>query len=115
MTERQSFREEAISASDYVFADVGSQISVREIRAAASPRTFIQKLDAAKYTKIVERLVTDTVFDFLVDKGVDTSAYQASASAVINNGVMIAGNNTGAVATHNARAEAHVSPATTAG
>jgi len=54
---------------------------------------------------IVERLVTDTVFDFLVDKGVDTSAYQDSANAIINNGVMISGNNTGAVATGHSRAE----------
>ena len=104
-TERRSFREEAASARDYIYADIGARISVREIRAASSPRTYLQRLDAAKYTKIIERLVTDTVFDFLVDKGVDTSAYQDSANAVINNGVMISGNNTGAVAAGHGRAE----------
>jgi len=105
VSERRRFREEAASASDYIFADIGARISIREFRAAPGPRTFLQRLDAVKYTKIVERLVTDTVFDFLVDKGVDTSAYQDSANAIINNGVMISGNNTGAVATGHSRAE----------
>jgi hypothetical protein len=103
--ERRTFREEALSARDYVYADMGAQVSVREIRAATAPRTFLQRLDAAKYTKIIERLVTDTVFDFLVEKGVDVSAYRDSASAVINNGVMISGNNAGAVAMGHGQAE----------
>lgn len=115
ITERHSFQEEADAAKDNVFADVGARISVREIGSASSPRTFLQRLDAAKYTKIIERLVTDTVFDFLVDKGVDTSAYQESASAVINhnNNYNIAGN-VHALATGNhgrAEAHSHASPA----
>ena len=92
IAERRSFQEEAVAAKDYVFADIGARISVREIGSASSPRTFLQRLDAAKYTKIIERLVTDTVFDFLVDNGVDTSAYQESASAVNDNNYNIAGN-----------------------
>jgi hypothetical protein len=107
MAERRSFREEATAVSDYLFADLGAHISVREIGSYSSPRTFIQRLDTEKYTKIIERLITDTVFDFLVDKGVDTSAYQANASAIINNGVMIAGNNTGTAAAGNSRVETH--------
>jgi hypothetical protein len=103
--ERRSFREEALSARDYVYADLGARVSIRELGAATAPRTFLQRLDAAKYTKIIERLITDTVLDFLVEKGVDVSAYQDSASAVINNGVIISGNNTGAVAMGRGRAE----------
>ena len=37
------------------------------------------------------RLLTDTVLDFLVSKGVDTSAYRNYAQTVINSGVMISG------------------------
>jgi len=115
--ERRSFQEEAIAAKDYVFADIGARISVREIGSASSPRTFLQRLDAAKYTKIIERLVTDTVFDFLVEKGVDTSAYQESASAVINNNYNIAGNVHALATGSHGRAEAHshASPAAPAG
>jgi hypothetical protein len=108
ITERRSFQEETTAARDYLFADVGARISVREIGSAASPRTYIQSLDATKYTKIIERLVTDTVFDFLDDKGVDTSAYKASASAIINNsGQLVMGDNTGTMASGHASVEAH--------
>jgi len=100
MVERRSFEEEAGSPRDYVYADVGARLSVREIRAALSPRTYIQQLDAAKYTKMIERLVNDTVLDFLEDKGVDTGAYRESAQAIINNsgGVMMSGGSIGGVA-----------------
>ena len=46
----------------------------------------------AKYTKLAERMITDTVLDFLADKGVDISAYAQSASAVINNSGVIGQN-----------------------
>jgi hypothetical protein len=51
--------------------------------------THIQDLDAVKYTKIIERLLTDTVLDFLVSKNVDVSAYRASVGVAINNGTVI--------------------------
>lgn len=108
IAERRSFQDEADAARDYLFADVGAQISVRDIGSAAAPRTFIQALDATKYTKIIERLITDTVFDFLDGKGVDTSAYKASASAIINNtGQLVMGDNSGTMASGNASVEAH--------
>jgi hypothetical protein len=108
IAERRSFRDEADAARDYLFADVGARISVRDIGSAAAPRTFIQTLDATKYTKIIERLITDTVFDFLNSKGVDTSAYKASASAIINNtGQLVMGDNSGTMASGSASVEVH--------
>jgi hypothetical protein len=89
--DQRSFAQEAASVDDVLFGDIGARISVRELGAARAPHTYIQRLDAAKYTKLVERLITDTVLDFLEDKGVDTTAYRASASSVINNGLMISG------------------------
>jgi hypothetical protein len=91
MRERKSFRREIASADDYVLADLGARLSVRELGAEPSPHTYLQKLDAEKYVKIIERLVTDTVLDFLVSKGVDASAYRNDAQMVINSGVMISG------------------------
>ncbi len=99
IAERRSFEAEADSARDYDYADIGARHSVRETRSALSPSTYIQQLDAAKYTKMIERLVNDTVLDFLEDKGVDTGAYRESAQAIINNsGVMMSGGSIGAVA-----------------
>ena len=89
--ERRSFRQEIGSADDYVYGDLGSRISVRELGAAPAPHTYIQRLDAKKYTKIIETLVNDTVLDFLVAKGADATAYRNYAQTVINSGVMISG------------------------
>ncbi len=98
VSERWSYHSEVRSASDYVFADMGARISVREFGGSAAARNYIQVLDTVKYTRIVQRLILDTVLDFLTEKGVDTSAYQESASAIISNSYTIHGN-VGAMAT----------------
>ena len=89
MREQQSFAEEASSSEEYLFGDVGTRESVRELGASSSPHTYIQVLDSIKYTKIIERMLTDTVFDFLRAKGVDTSAYVSSVAGVVNNSTLI--------------------------
>lgn len=105
--ERWSYHSEIKSASDYVFADIGARISVREFGGSATARNYIQVLDTVKYTRIVQRLVLDTILDFLTEKGVDTSAYQESASAIITNSYTIQGN-VGSMATgSHGRAESH--------
>ena len=73
------------TTNNYVYADIGARISVREFGGSAAARTYIQVLDTIKYNKVIQRLVLDTVLDFLSEKGVDTSAYQESASAIITN------------------------------
>jgi hypothetical protein len=90
-SEGRSYKEEATAAEEYVYGDIGAQINVRQLGAAKNLQIYIQELDAEKYTKLAERLVTDTVLDFLTAKGVDTSNYVNSASTVINSGVMISG------------------------
>ena len=108
ISERHGYHSEIKSAGDYIFADMGARISVREFGGSAASRTFIQVLDTFKYTRIVQRLVLDTVLDFLTEKGVDTSAYQESASAIITNSYTIHGN-VGAMATgSHGRAEGRV-------
>jgi hypothetical protein len=119
MREGRSFEDEVASVGDYLLGDVGARLSVRELGAANAPHTYIQRLDAAKYTKIVERLIIDTVLDFLVAKGADATAYRNSAYTVINSGVVISGGNvTGPVAAgvHAvAQAVAQAQPAATVG
>jgi hypothetical protein len=91
--ERKLADEEVTSITDYLQDNAGARISVRELGASSAMHTYIQELDETKYTKIIERLLTDTVLDFLVSKGVDTSAYRASVSVAINNGTVFAGEN----------------------
>ena len=107
ITERWSYHSEAKSAGEYLYADIGARISIREFGGSAAARNHIQVLDTVKYVKIIQRLVLDTVLDFLKDKGIDTSAYQESASAIITNSYTINGN-VGAMATGtHGRAEGH--------
>jgi hypothetical protein len=71
----------------------GASVSVREEAAADRFATYIQKLDAVKYTKLVERLITDTVMDYLKSKRVNISEFVRSASMVINNNGTISNSN----------------------
>jgi hypothetical protein len=108
IADRRSYHTEIKSANDYVYTDIGARISVREFGGSAAARTYIQVLDTIKYNKVIQRLVLDTVLDFLSEKGVDTSAYQESASAIITNSFTIHGN-VGAMATgSHGQAKGHV-------
>ena len=90
--EHRAFNEELDHSKDYVYADIGANISVRQFGSRLTPRTYIQELDVSKYTQIVERLVLETVLDYLVAKGVDVTAYRAAAQAIYNSGIIVGGN-----------------------
>lgn len=75
------------SSHGSAYKNFGARISVREYGAADDFDTYLEILDIEKYIKITERLLLDTVLDFLAKKGVDTSAFAASAGAVINGNV----------------------------
>jgi hypothetical protein len=96
--ESRMYQKEADAPKEYLYGDIGARVSVRELGAESRLASYIQKLDAAKYTKFAERLVTDTVLDFLRAKGVDTSAYARSAGMVINGNAMIGNTISGNVA-----------------
>ncbi|HEY3902550.1 MAG TPA: hypothetical protein VGM14_01420 [Streptosporangiaceae bacterium] len=88
----RGYRAETNAPKQVAIGDLGALISVRELGAAPRLGTYIQELDVTKYTKLAERMITDTVLDFLADKGVDISAYAQSAGAVINNSGVIGKN-----------------------
>jgi hypothetical protein len=95
---REARFEAGFSPSDgSVVGDFGARVSVRELGAEPTLVTHLQKLDVEKYTRVIERLLMDTVLDFLAEQGVDTSAFASSASAIINGDVY----NTGPVSGHN--------------
>lgn len=59
----------------------GARLSVRELASQREPDTLTRRLDAEKYTKIIERRVTDAVLDYLEEQHVDISGYRAQMSA----------------------------------
>lgn len=64
--------------------DYGARISIRELAAERDFRTFMQTLDADKYMSLIERRINEAVLDHLQQCGVDTTAYRAQASVVLN-------------------------------
>ena len=72
--------------------DYGAKISARELAAEPDFDTFMQALDADKYTRLIERRINETVLDYLVNEcGVDVSAYREQLLAIVNSGVIITG------------------------
>ncbi|MFL6127204.1 hypothetical protein [Actinophytocola sp.] len=71
--------------------DRGARNSIRDLAASDAPHHFFQKVDQDKYTKIVERRVTEFVVEFLRGHGVDVSEYETRQAAVLNFGIMNTG------------------------
>lgn len=61
----------------------GARLSVRELGASDRLDTHIQRLDAAKYIKLIEQRLTEAVLDFLEERDVETRGYRLQAANVI--------------------------------
>jgi hypothetical protein len=90
-------REEAkaLKLDKSAVADLGARVSVRELGTSISLDNYLRDLDVEKYYTIIERLILESVQDFLAAKGVDTSAFGANASTIINGDVIRADNISG--------------------
>ncbi|MCG5217227.1 hypothetical protein [Streptosporangium sp. KLBMP 9127] len=80
---------EALVARDparYLVYPYGARLSVRELGASPDLQTYIQILDTAKYTKLIEQRLTEAVLDYLEERDVDTGAYRLQAASVISVG-----------------------------
>lgn len=72
--------------------DFGARISVRELCAADDFDTYVQEMDADKYTRLIEWRVNEALLDYLGDEcGLDVSAYRAQAGVIMNEGVIMTG------------------------
>ncbi len=72
--------------------DYGARLSIRQHAADGRFHTFMQELDADKYTKLVERRLNEAVLDYLDNEcHIDTSQYRQQANMIMNSGVIITG------------------------
>ena len=72
--------------------DFGARVSVRELCAAEDFDTYVQEMDADKYTRLIEWRVNEALLDYLGDEcGLDVSAYRAQAGVIMNEGVIMTG------------------------
>lgn len=80
--ERESMSTNGSSAGLF-----GTLLSIRERGAEPELGSYLRELDVEKYNKIFQRLLLETVQDYLTEKGVDISAFEGSANSVINGDV----------------------------
>jgi hypothetical protein len=62
------------AASEPVY-DFGARFDVRKLAADPTFATYLQLLDAEKYTRLIERRATRAIHDYLLAQGVDTSDF----------------------------------------
>ncbi|MFI5891873.1 hypothetical protein ACIA5D_17355 [Actinoplanes sp. NPDC051513] len=60
---------------------------------------YLQRLDAEKYTRLIDRRATEAIQEFLVEKGVDDSEFVNAVSVHQYNNTQISGNAYGPIAT----------------
>jgi hypothetical protein len=92
--------------------NVGARLGARELAAAERPTTYLQELDAKKYTKIVERVVITAILDHLEARNIDTSEYRGQFTMIQVSGTMITGGTvTGPVASGTGATATTITPA----
>jgi hypothetical protein len=94
LSERRQ-EKKALSSDGSVAGDLGAQVSVRQLGTVDDYGSYIRERDVEKYNRIIERLLLETVQDFLAAKGVDISAFAGSANSVINGDVISIGSISG--------------------
>lgn len=74
-------------AAEFRTHDYGATFSIRDLASAPeSENSFLQTLDGIKYIKLVDRIVGQTITEFLIENGVDPREFrQAVAQITVNN------------------------------
>ncbi|MFI6072463.1 hypothetical protein ACIA5C_12825 [Actinoplanes sp. NPDC051343] len=79
--------------------DFGSRIDVRELASRPSYANYLQGLDAEKYTRLIDKRVTEAIDEYLVSQGVDSADFVAKANFYqYNNSAVVAGDVNGSIA-----------------
>lgn len=78
--------------------DFGARAEIRQIASSPRPVTYLQRLDAEKYSKLMERRINEAVIGFLSAMGIDISEYETRMNVFNNHGVFIRGDNHGPAA-----------------
>ncbi|MDP9791997.1 TM2 domain-containing membrane protein YozV [Catenuloplanes nepalensis] len=94
----RALRRTEAEVTEEDLGDFGARFDLRQATSAARPVTYLQRLDAEKYTKLIERRISEAVIGYLRDAGIDTSEYERRMNVYNNSSVFISGDNYGAAA-----------------
>lgn len=75
------------AAAEFRTHDYGATFSIRDLASAPeSENSYLQKLDGVKYVKLVDRIVKETITEYLVENDVDSREFRQAASQItVNN------------------------------
>jgi hypothetical protein len=74
----------AQASEEYRAYDYGAKLSVRELAAEPVVVKFLQTLDGWKYIKLLDKVVGETIIDFLVEHGIDAAEFRSAVIHVRN-------------------------------
>jgi hypothetical protein len=87
-SERRRIRREIQRNPRFNF---GAVTSIRELGMENYFRVYFQELDKERHLKTIEQCTIDAIVEFLADHNIDTSDIRERRSAILNNGVIVAG------------------------
>lgn len=90
-------RADREAATEPVY-DFGSRLDVRELASRRTYANYLQRLDAEKYTRLIDRRATEAIHEYLTAHGVDTSDFAAKVNVHQYNNTTIAGDAYGPIA-----------------
>ncbi|MBG0565784.1 hypothetical protein [Actinoplanes aureus] len=68
------------AAAEEAVHDFGAHWDVRELASRAGFANYLQRLDAEKYRRLIDRRATEAIYEFLSASGVDTSDFAAKVN-----------------------------------
>jgi hypothetical protein len=108
----RGLNDAGLAPADARAYNYGARTSIRELAAASNLDTYLQHLDAEKYTKLIETRISTALLGFLRGQGVDTSDFENRVNVVHNHGVMISGGQVSGAVAVGAGSHASVRPST---
>lgn len=90
-------RADADATAEPVY-DFGARFDARQAAALRDCASYLQELDAEKYTRLIDKRATEAIVEFLAEKGVDTSDFTTKVNFYQSNNTMISGSVYGPVA-----------------
>jgi hypothetical protein len=108
----RGLNDAGLAPADARAYNYGARTSIRELAAASNLDTYLQHLDAEKYTKLIEMRISTALLGFLRGQGVDTSEFENRVNVVHNHGVMISGGQVSGAVAVGAGSHASVRPST---
>jgi hypothetical protein len=83
-TLERRMRTAAEASEEYRSYDYGAELSVRELAAEPDVDKFLQRLDGWKYVKLLDKVIGETVIDFLTEHGIDTGEFRTAITHIRN-------------------------------